>query len=428
MRKIKNRLFCLKVSLLCLSQIYTQVTIGSSQKSNLGALLDLKEEGSFANNATASKGLGLPRVKLVRLESNDISETIDGITSGAYTGDHTGLLVYHADRNVCATIASGIYVWHGAEWQPLKENVVKTFVDRRDPSNPEEYKYASFGPAGEWMLENMRATTYQQGGTPPILQAHRESGESGGQIIKRYIYPFPSPLPSPLPAGATGATDGTDPYYFKQQRTMGLLYTSGAAMNFADSYGSTVLPGELDANSATEYSDTGEGEAHERAVGRQGICPNGWHVPTDKEWNRLEEEIYNNPEKYSTYPKQPGFVPALWDVSSWNPMSSWNMNRGSSTTEGHGYAMVSQCEALYTPTPITAGKSLSITQGGFNALLVGYYNSSGNELQEYGIATRFAVDYGPFYISTRVIRSDTPKIHKLEYKPFEMSFVRCKKN
>lgn len=45
--------------------LYAQVTIGSDQLPNEGALLDLKERGPFSGTATATKGLLLPRVKLI---------------------------------------------------------------------------------------------------------------------------------------------------------------------------------------------------------------------------------------------------------------------------------------------------------------------------------------------------------------------------
>lgn len=44
-------------------KVIGQVTIGSSETPNLGALLDLKEK-SNVNGETANRGLGMPRVEL----------------------------------------------------------------------------------------------------------------------------------------------------------------------------------------------------------------------------------------------------------------------------------------------------------------------------------------------------------------------------
>lgn len=99
-----------------------QVTIGSGIPPVTGALLDLKEYDdapALAGGRTATKGLGMPRVKLNSL-TGDLAQSLNATaTAGSLNGDeHMGLLVYHIDR--CTFAGSGIYVWNGTEWQPLQ--------------------------------------------------------------------------------------------------------------------------------------------------------------------------------------------------------------------------------------------------------------------------------------------------------------------
>ena len=72
--------------------------------------------------------------------------------------------------------------------------------------------------------------------------------------------------------------------------------------------------------------------------GTQGICPSGWHLPTDEEWKQLEGEVdsqygYPNPE---------------WDSTGWRGLdaglnlksiSGWNSNGGG--TDLYGFTALS---------------------------------------------------------------------------------------
>ena len=78
-----------------------------------------------------------------------------------------------------------------------------------------------------------------------------------------------------IPLGATYSTDG--PYYFDDTESdipledRGYLYNWAAAMYGASS--STAVPS-----------------------GVQGVCPDGWHLPSDAEWNILKEYVSSQPE------------------------------------------------------------------------------------------------------------------------------------
>lgn len=108
------------------TSIFAQVTIGSNNSPNLGALLDLKEENNPTGGATASKGLGMPRVKLLSLTITNpltgVASTIDGApTNELWNEDeHIGLMVYHIDD--CTLNGKGLYAWTGDTWTKLSNN------------------------------------------------------------------------------------------------------------------------------------------------------------------------------------------------------------------------------------------------------------------------------------------------------------------
>ena len=116
-------------SLICLSA-YSQVTIGSSEPPQQGAVLQIKEvDGVQTKGRNAFGGLGLPRVFLsstnnlfpMFLSNPDLS------TSGATAAynlnkttldvQHAGMIVYNV--NTAAPFSEGIYVWSGQGWAPM---------------------------------------------------------------------------------------------------------------------------------------------------------------------------------------------------------------------------------------------------------------------------------------------------------------------
>ncbi|MDR2409292.1 MAG: hypothetical protein LBE13_14425, partial [Bacteroidales bacterium] len=87
----------------------------------------------------------------------------------------------------------------------------------------------------------------------------------------------------------------------------------------------------------------------------QGICPNGWHLPSDHEWNQLEEVIAESAAgEYSTT-----------GATTW--LNSY-ATQGGSYRGTHGQKMISTT-AVNNQT--TNGQSFSASSNGFDALLVG---------------------------------------------------------
>lgn len=107
--------------------------------------------------------------------------------------------------------------------------MLKPLVDRRDPASPETYKVVKIGN-DFWMAENMRAKTYSDG----------TSLTSVDLDVREYL------------GGAV-----SDP------KLIGLYYTWPTALR--------------------NYDRAGTSE--ETII--QGICPDGWHISTMKEWKDL---------------------------------------------------------------------------------------------------------------------------------------------
>ncbi|MDR1633217.1 MAG: fibrobacter succinogenes major paralogous domain-containing protein, partial [Dysgonamonadaceae bacterium] len=99
---------------------------------------------------------------------------------------------------------------------------------------------------------------------------------------------------------------------------------------------------------------------------RQGICPDGWTLPSDYDWNQLEKEIATYPGLYST--ESDTITPAAWE-SKYEGATAWRPDEGNTNTTWWGRRMKS-------PTSGTGANGKSKTDGtGFNALLVGVFVS-----------------------------------------------------
>lgn len=389
-----------------------QITIGVDKSPTAGALLQLKGNDEIEANST--KGLGMPRVSIVTTTPivGQLAQSIE--SSGTWNeNDHIGLAVYNVNKCVNGTGSdNGLYVWDGTIWQNLRPIIrsseVSYFTDIRDT---EVYPYRSFGNnAGVWMLENMRYID---------ASFTASTGNSSHIATDRfYTYPNGNPNGNSTPADIPPST---------WEKRQGLIY----------SYAAATL-GEQD----NIFINQSEGDANGPSIPVQGICPSGWHIPSDSEWNKLEEEIYNNPGKYSTYSSSAQFNPSTWN-SSWNTS---NTSRGSDNGQGHGFAMQSPCQ-VRGAIGTTSGTSLPTIQGGFNVLVLGqsggvYYGKT----TAYGVSANFwtsSTNSGtsnpgdPGYIATAWFRSiyrdstggiDAYKVEKASSMRSYIMSVRCKRD
>ncbi|MDR0863634.1 MAG: fibrobacter succinogenes major paralogous domain-containing protein, partial [Candidatus Symbiothrix sp.] len=200
------------------------------------------------------------------------------------------------------------------------------------------YYAHQFGDAGCWMTQNLRSTWTLQDGT------------------------FRS-----IPKGNNTSNANTPLYFFPNAKVdtinhpeYGLLYTWSAA--------------NIGTN-ATEASDAFSGTISTR----QGICPSGWHLPSDYEWGQLEKEIASNPSAYST------------QTTPYAGAESFDYTATETDRPGSNeFDLTMWGRQMKSITPVgtateTNGSSFDKSRGGFDVLLVGFINT-GNVMQ-YGIST-----------------------------------------
>ena len=121
--------------------------------------------------------------------------------------------------------------------KPLWDNSAITDIDGN------EYATVQIGDR-IWMTENLRTVHYSDGNPIPYVET-MEDWMALGTDAKAYCY-----------------YENGDMAF----ETYGALYTWGAAMNEAES--SNEVPSDV-----------------------QGVCPSGWHLPSDAEWKELEMHL-----------------------------------------------------------------------------------------------------------------------------------------
>jgi uncharacterized protein (TIGR02145 family) len=226
-----------------------------------------------------------------------------------------------------------------------------------------------------WMTQNLYSTYTWHGDQKQEIPKDRNQPNSNSAVS--YHYP--------------GANESVPAVY-------GLLYTWGAA---------NIGTSPIEATNA--YLN--------KVSERQGICPEGWVLPSDYDFNLLEKEIATNPELYSTHD-----IPFIWEAK-YEIMSGVRPEEGNVNEDYWGRQMKS-------PTLVSGANPVgtSKTDGtGFNALYVGFLNN-GNA-GGYGASTNFwsssagssttAIRRGLYNTATGGLRSFIDK-----YYPFS---VRCKK-
>jgi uncharacterized protein (TIGR02145 family) len=342
-------IFCLLLS----SHLRAQVTIGANLDPNEGSLLDLKTSDESVN---ATKGLLLPRVQLTDL--NKLYPMFIGNYDDGENAKHVGLTVYNVNQCATEQIPKGVYVWSGSSWEYLGQTDVLAVSDNNDPDWQTnwgtkvvrhqgkegiygEFYSAEFGTAGRWMTTNLSAWKYD-GNT------HSQGTELTLSASNSYSDPYWC-----YPNG------GSDDTGYKENKHVGLFYNWSAATagkGGADGRGNAI----------------GEGNTVHDPI--QGICPSGWHLPSDREWNELEKEIYEHPERYSSYNGNAEFTTQGEWNDDWNSKNDWRPD--GSDTESYGKAMKSQCPLpgiSWSPN----GYSSALADNGFSVLLAGYAEVGG---------------------------------------------------
>lgn len=381
------KIYGLLIWILFVQGIDAQVTIGSSIKPQPGALLDLKQNDNKGDNST--KGLLLPRVYLTSLKQlypmfKDELEYNDPTAAKKSLEDrlHTSLMVYNINECLVASgKGSGTYVWTGEKWLRLdkeKKEKTKSSININSDQNLNIFHSSTFGLAGEWMLQNLHVDKYSDG----TAIGNASTSTSTTDKTRRWTHP------------TINEGDQTNGNIYNGQRNLGYLYNWYAALNAETTTG----------------VDEGQGTANERLTGIGGICPQGWYVPSDVEWNTLEDHISSHPADYSLLTSAIPITPN--DVGA----------RGT-----HSKAMRSLCLPVELAEK-SDGLSFSMLQGGFSILLAGT-NSLGNSIgfgEQTAYWTASSKDSNEAW--QRVFSLNDDAVQRSSRAAHEMLSIRCKKS
>lgn len=246
-----------------------QVTIGSSETPEQGAILDLKENP----DGTSTRGLGMPRIELTNL----YNLTDVGVVDPSLDATHTGLVVYNTvDKNDYRDpICKGLYVWDGEKWQALNPVVRKPDITMTDGEG-NIYPAKWFGPPCDlnqgayWTTENLYS----------ILQAD-------GSPLPDNIAPGGTVLPGArINPGFYRKSNLTDAEKANVTITTSVSTLTGTVSYDAGNSASTIttitMPrGEFAKKFGLLYS------RNQSLV----LCPSqdGWEVPKREEWIELRD-------------------------------------------------------------------------------------------------------------------------------------------
>lgn len=372
---------------ICFSAI-AQVTIGSGYKPRSGTLLELKQNENLGANS--NKGLLLPRVvlsdltKLYPMLENEDEYNTSSTEQESQNKIHTGLMVFNSNECFNTTSNSqGVYIWSGSKWErvganPVIKNSSRVLIYKDQESK--DFLAAGFGVAGEWMLQNLSVSTYVDG-----TQLGQPSVGSGN--TKRWAYPNQN------------GKSPTDNASFSVQPNKGYLYNWYAAANANQTAGKD------------EGQVNGSGSNDMQLVGLNGICPTGWHLPSDVEWNTLEAFIISNPQYFSTL--DPNTTVQI------DP--AFNGDRGT-----HSKAM----RAICLPVEIAKrsdGLGFPISSAGLSVLLTG--EISNTQIKGFGEKASFwtASSYNASQAWKREVSLNKDAVGRIPANATDMLSVRCKK-
>lgn len=440
-----TRLFITLILVLCISSpisLYAQVTIGSDLKPAQGALLDLKGHGH------TQKGLGLPRVKLINntpTNSTKLAESIGG--TGEWDMDkHIGLIIYNMTEGTGECIndnyslegvpREGIHVWNGEKWQNMspvianREKDVRTLVDHGMStidslrvgsftmsynngtySENETYYYADFETAGIWMTQNLRTQYTPQGIRLEMTGVQTSTGKEPvtNKLLKRGAYP--------------SSQDVTDPSDYNLNRAngkdVGLLYDWYTA---TDHHNCITTANQAQVGLLSDSIPTpGAMEVESREADKfiRGICPEGWHIPSDREWTQLEKHLTQNASRYTQDPPTPN---STWD-DTWE--TAVPRYRGTIS----GTVMKSKIN-VENSSEATNGNSKTEQNGGFNSYQTGAKTDSSPPTIAYGSlaymwSSSNATSVDAWYRALTSAEKGTFRGHSDRNYFFS---VRCKKN
>lgn len=404
--------------------IRSQVTVGSITPPVEGALLDLKMNGN-----TSTKGLGLPRVILKSIKG-DLGKTLGADTDGTLNHkEHIGLLIYNIDKNEVdgdTRFCPGLHVWNGEVWQPLTRYPNPKTIKWELISLKRSFEYLNPTISTNWPAdrENDRASgKYNLGrsvntdstspnGTQDLVDKRNTETNSyytsrfyvGFKIIDRtystktsYSCSTSEPDWNSIATDATNVTEREkifDDGVWMTENLRTLYLPNGNSIRTQTSQPSASIPeylvtnqsgntNEIDrrrgvlynwpaaiavntATGPTSIPTTKVGGDGNADVTYQGICPEGWYLPSDQEWTDLANGIVNANSSLLFNDQLGGSV----SLVDYNYLSE---TEGYTGQGGYlGQAMKSKTKVQnVTQVQDPNGRSKTAQAGGFDAVLAG---------------------------------------------------------
>ncbi|MDU1891818.1 MAG: FISUMP domain-containing protein [Dysgonomonas sp.] len=275
--------------------------------------------------------------------------------------------------------------------------------------------YSALFGTDRWMITNLAATSYADNNSLQIDPSDPSKGTLS-PLTTSTLNLYDKSI-GPRFAYSLASSNETDVYYEWGSKTQALTETQGYTGYykrwypeygvFYNWYAATRQPSVLDDHlynegQTTPLDDTPgpiEVETTQTNGYIQGICPNGWHLPSDREWNRLERHVYNQVRSKqfgqtqyddddklkidadlaaNIYPEwNPAGASTDWETATDYLVRGYDVSEGSGYNPGHighGGALKSVCP----PTNLqqawmisTKGYSAEIKDGGFNAIPIG---------------------------------------------------------
>ena len=135
---MKKVLFLLLLASIYVVNTNAQVTIGSLEVPVPGAGLQLKNINGITNgDANATKGLGFPRVALVK--KDQLQPMYSAADAAGLTTEekqvHTGLVVYNLSEIITEDLTIGLTVWDGEKWNVFEMETPPAIFDVTDCSD-----------------------------------------------------------------------------------------------------------------------------------------------------------------------------------------------------------------------------------------------------------------------------------------------------
>ncbi|MFT4222639.1 FISUMP domain-containing protein [Dysgonomonas sp.] len=261
----------------------------------------------------------------------------------------------------------------------------------------EEFYSAEFGTAGRWMTTNLVASAYD-GVTHAAGRTITGPNANVSTTLNTAYWCYPGP----------NGSNGTNNSSYLVNPRIGLLYTWDAA---------TAGKGLANGASNPIIQEGGLPETTTNEPGKQmrlqGICPSGWHLPSDYEWTELENAIIMNTSNYAYTTDIGGANLAFNDPAS---------ARGTR----HGQAMLDVCGLEQN---VNWGLSHLPREGGLAVLMPGYIervapNIDFGTIGGYWSSSSNAADNA----WVREFRLNEAKVRKGLHNRGSMLSVRCKKN